>query len=94
MDSIASYLGVGRVNARSKEDPEKGYRYDIGSQAEFPVLIGRLDELQFMSEPKYYDYCTWKRIISMVQKGYHLIPVTHQLIVRLAESMHKYGKVQ
>jgi len=28
----------------------------------------------------------------MVYKGYHLISVTHQLIVRLSKTMHSYGK--
>lgn len=88
LEKIQSYLNLGNINTRSKG----GYSYDIGINSQLFELITKLNKIQFQSGPKYYDYTIWKIILWMVYKGYHLISVTHQLIVRLSKTMHSYGK--
>lgn len=93
LDKIQIYLGLGKVNLKSKRNPKRGFTYDIGADSELQVLIGLLDKLSFHSAPKYHDYTIWKIIVGLVRKGYHLNLATHQLIIRLARSMHKYDKL-
>jgi len=93
LEKIQSHLEMGNVKAKSKNDLDKGYTYDIGQNAHLNQLISRLDQLSFQCTAKYYDFVTWKIIQSMVCKGNHLKPATHQLIIKLIRSMHKYDKV-
>jgi len=51
------------------------------------ALIPLLDDLTWRSK-KYLDYCDWKYIIAILQKGFHYLPEGKALIDKILGQMN------